>query len=317
MTIGYIKNTFVLIIMSSESKSSPLFSYKIINWILLILCAIIWGFSYFLIKHALFGFEPMQVAVLRILAGGIALLPLVFFAFKKIPCGKYKYVFICAMAGSGLPIYLYPLAQTHLDSAVTGIINSLTPLCTYVIGILFFGLANKKMKVIGVLLGLLGAISLVIFKSNAELKADVLFFCVALSAPLLYGVSSNLLKKHLMGLPSFPLTSLMYFMLLIPSIPLFFYTGVPERLQTSEAARVALPYALILGVFGTAVAMSLFNMLIKRADIMFAASVTYLMPIVAIILGVMDNERLGWQDFLGLGLILCGVLLINKNYEKK
>ena len=103
----------------------------------------------------------------------------------------------------------------------------------------------------------------------------------------------------------------MYFLLMLPTIPLLFYSGIAERLQTNEAARHALPYALTLGVFGTAVAMSLFNILIKRADIMFAASVTYLMPIVAIMLGIMDHEQLGWHDYLGLGLILSGVLLIN------
>ena len=263
------------------------------------------------------GFEPMQVAVLRIMAGGLALLPLVYLAFKKIPFNKYWYVFVCGLAGSGIPIYLYPLAQTHIDSAVTGIINSMTPLCTYIIGILFFGLVNKTHKLIGVLIGLCGAVSLIVFKPNSEFKADVFFFSVALLAPLLYGFSSNFLKKHLMGLPSLPLTSLMYFMLLLPSIPLLFYTGIPDRIQTSEEARHALPYALLLGVFGTAVAMSLFNILIKRADIMFAASVTYLMPVVAIVIGIMDHEVLGWNDFLGLGLIFCGVLLINKNQIRK
>jgi drug/metabolite transporter (DMT)-like permease len=303
--------------MADKAKSSFQFSFRFVNWILLLSCAIIWGFSYFLIKHALTGFQPMQVAVLRILAGGIALLPFIIIAFKKIPFDNYGYVFICALAGSGIPIYLYPLAQTHLDSAVTGIINSLTPLCTYVIGILFFGLAGRRIKSIGIALGLLGAASLILFKPNAELNADVFFFCIALAAPLLYGFSSNFLKKHLMGMPSLPMTSLMYFMLLLPSIPLLFYTEIPETLQSSEAAKAALPYAIILGVFGTAVAMSLFNILIKRADIMFAASVTYLMPVVAIILGILDGEKLGWNDYLGLGLILTGVLLINGKWSKK
>lgn len=302
--------------MAPNTKFASDYSNKFINWVLLILCAIIWGFSYFLIKHALMGFEPMQVAVIRIMSGGLVLLPLVFIAFKKIPLDKYWYVFVCGLAGSGIPIYLYPLAQTHIDSAVTGIINSMTPLCTYVIGILFFGLANKTHKLAGVLIGLCGAVSLIVFKSNSEFKADVFYFCVALLAPLLYGFSSNYLKRHLTGLPSLPLTSLMYFLLLLPTLPLVFYTEIPERLETSEAAKQALPYAMILGIFGTAVAMSLFNILIKRAEIMFAASVTYLMPIVAILIGIIDGEKLGWHDYFGLGLILAGVLLINSKFKE-
>lgn len=285
---------------------------KAINWALLVVCAIIWGFSYFLIKHALLGFKPIQVADLRMLAGGITLLPFLYLAFKKVPINKYIYVFICSIIGSGIPIYLYPLAQTHISSSITGIINSLTPLCTYLIGVLFFRLPNKKMKLMGVLVGLVGAVSLILFKPQKELKADIFFLCIALAVPFMYGLSSNVLKKHLMGIPSLPLTAMMYFMLLLPSIPLFFIAEVPHQLKTVPLAKEALPYALLLGVFGTAVAMSLFNILIQRAHIMFAASVTYLMPVVAIVLGIIDKENIGWHEYLGLGLILLGVVLMNR-----
>lgn len=297
--------------MDSATTLEPKNSSKVVNWLLLIACALIWGFSYFLIKHALMGFEPIQVADLRMLSGGLALLPFIFLAFKKIPFNKFFFVFICALIGSGIPIYLYPLAETHISSSVVGVINSLTPLCTYIIGILFFKLPNKRLKLIGVLIGLLGAISLFVFKSATELKADLFYFFIALTVPFMYGLSSNLLKKHLWGIPSLPLTAMMYFMLLIPSIPLFFATSIPQQISTHLEAKEALPYALFLGVFGTAVAMSLFNMLIQRVNIMFAASVTYLMPVVAIIIGLIEKENIGWHEFLGFGLILGGVVLIN------
>lgn len=231
--------------MPQVTPTEQSFSYKAINWALLIFCAIVWGFSYYLIKHALTGFEPMELATVRIISSGIVLLPFMFAAFKKIPSNKYLFVLVCALAGNGIPLYLYPLAQTHISSSVTGIVNSLTPLCTYVIGIFFFSLTNTKMKSIGVMLGLLGAVSLVVFKSQAELKADFFFLCMALLAPISYGINGNVLKKYLSGLPSLPLTSMMYFMMMIPSIPILLYTGVPGKIQTSEAAQEALPYALL------------------------------------------------------------------------
>jgi drug/metabolite transporter (DMT)-like permease len=303
--------------MSRHQADERSFTYKAVNWALLIFCAIVWGFSYFLIKHALHGFAPVQLAVIRIISSGIVLLPFLFMAFRKIPWNKYLFVFVCAIAGNGLPLYLYPLAQTHISSSITGIINSLTPLFTYIIGVIFFGLTGSRMKTTGIIIGLLGAVSLVLFKSQAELKAEGLFIVVALLAPVSYGINGNVLKKHLTGLPSLPLTSLMYFMMLIPSLPVLFYTGVPEQLKTNEAARDALPFALCLGVIGTAVAMSLFNILIKRTHIMFAASVSYLMPVVAILLGIFDNEQIGWHEFLGLTLILAGVILINRMPAEK
>jgi len=91
--------------------------------------------------------------------------------------------------------------------------------------------------------------------------------------------------------------------------------SIPQQISTHPGAKEALPYALLLGVFGTAVAMSLFNMLIQRVNIMFAASVTYLMPVVAIIIGLVEKENIGWHEFLGLGLILGGVILINRAKE--
>jgi drug/metabolite transporter (DMT)-like permease len=294
-----------------RQKIKETFSFHALNWILLILCTIIWGFSYFFIKHSLTGFQPIEVLSLRALAAGITLLPFVYTAFKKIPKEKYGYVFLCTLLGNGIPMYLYPLAQTHISSSVAGIVNSLTPLCVYIIGIFFFHLHNTRLKLIGVVVGLLGAVCLIVFKPSAELKADFFFLCVALTAPIMYGISSNFLKKHLSGLPGIPLTAMMYLMLLPGAIALFFNCDIPHKIATNEAAQQALPYTLMLGVLGTALAMSLFNVLIKRAHIMFASSVSYLMPLVAVMLGVIDNERLASFEIFGLVLILVGVILIN------
>lgn len=299
--------------LSTEPKKD---GRQVVNWILLISCAIIWGFSYFLIKHALEGFHPMEVAGIRMFSGGIVLLPFLYQAFKKIPKEKYLWVFVCALIGSGIPIYLYPLAQTHISSSVTGIINSLTPLFTFLIGVLFFRLQNNYLKLAGVFLGLIGAIFLVVFKPSADFRGDLLFFLIALSVPIMYGYSSNILKKHLQGLPSLPLTSLMYFMLLIPASLYLYQANVYQKITSDTAAWNALPYAVLLGVFGTAVAMSLFNILIQRTQIMFAASVTYLMPVVAVLIGFVDGEIITWYHMCGLSLILIGVVIINSAKEK-
>jgi drug/metabolite transporter (DMT)-like permease len=290
-------------------------AYKLANWALLILCSVIWGFSYYFIKHSLIAFDPIQVTTIRAVSAGVILVPFVIVAFLKIPRSKYGFVLICAIVGNGLPMYIYPLAQTHISSALTGIINSLTPLCTYFIGILFFRMQNTALKLTGVLLGLAGVSGLIFFRPAAQLNADLFYLGVALIAPVLYGLNANLLKKYLMGMPAVPLTALMYFFLMVPAGIMFFYTEVPEQIQTHSSAKSSLIHALLLGVLGTAVAMSLFNILIKRADIMFAASISYLMPVVAVLLGVLDNETLAFYEITGLLLILAGVLMINLQYK--
>lgn len=295
-----------------RQKIKETFSFHALNWILLLLCTLIWGFSYFFIKHSLTGFNPLEVLSLRAVSAGIALLPFVWPAIKKIPKEKYGYVLLCTVVGNAIPMFLYPFAQTHISSAVAGIVNSLTPLCVYLLGILFFGLQNTKLKFVGVIMGLMGAVSLVLFKPGSELRAEFFYLCVALLAPVMYGISSNFLKTKLSGLPGIPLTAMMYFMLLPPAIWLFFYCGLPHKIATSSAAREALPYAILLGVLGTAVAMSLFNVLMRRAHLMFATSVSYLMPLVAVMLGIFDHEVLAWYELTGLVLILGGVILINR-----
>lgn len=261
------------------------------------------------------GFTPGEVAGLRLFFGALALSPFVFFAFKKIPLAKYKYVLICAVVGNWLPALLYPVAQTRISSSVTGIINSLTPLCTYFIGITFFGLRYHRLKLVGILFGFLGAVSLILFKPTAQLTTDLAFLFIALSVPFMYGLNSNVIKRHLTHLPAVPLTAIMYFIFLLPGIPMLLRTGVPEKVATVESARGALPYVILLGVFATALAMSLFNILLKRAPVMFAASATYLMPVVALLLGILDHEQVGLPEFLGLTLILSGVIIINRVKE--
>lgn len=298
--------------MVPVSQGSESFSYKVLNWIILLSCALIWGCSYYLIKKGLTGFDPMQIVSIRIVAAATVLIPFLFFALKKITFNKFPYVLLCALLGNGIPIYLYPLAQTHISSSVAGITNSLTPLCTYAIGILFFGMENKKGKLIGVLLGLMGVVFLLLLKPQAEFKADILFLGIALLAPIMYGFNNNVLKKHLANLPSIPLTALIYAMLLIPSLALFFLTDVPEDLKWSAPAQRAFPYVLVLGIFGTAVAISLINILIRRTHIMFASSSAYFMPLMAVLIGFIDGEEIGWNELSGMALILGGVLLINR-----
>lgn len=297
--------------MNSNSEKET-FSYHAINWLLLISCALIWGCSYYLIKQGLHGFEPMEIAGIRIVAAGLCLFPFLLPALRAIPFQKYPMILISALLGYGLPIYLYPLAQTHISSSMAGIINSLTPLCTYLIAILFFNMAGNRRKLGGVLIGMSGVVSLIVFKPQAEFSSELIFIFVALANPLLYGLNNNIRKSYLDDLDSLPLTSLIFGILLVPSLIFVFTSRIPEKLFTSEAAQQAVWYVVLLGVFGTAVAMTLINILIRRVDIMFATTVTYLMPVVAVGIGFYDHEQIGWYELLGLGLILTGVILINR-----
>ena len=107
-------------------------------WLILIFLSIIWGTSFILIKKSLLAFNPVEVATLRISLSGIAFLPFFLYHVRKLEWHRWWFYLIIALTGSGIPAILYATAQTHLSSATSGILNSITPIFTLLIGIVFF-----------------------------------------------------------------------------------------------------------------------------------------------------------------------------------
>lgn len=288
-----------------------------ISWLLLILLTLIWGFSYFFIKHSLTGFTPTQISVLRMIISAVAMIPFLPAAYRSLPRDKYNFIFICGIIGSFLPAFLYPFAQQKISSSVAGIINAFTPICTYAIGIAFYQVAKEKNKILGSIVAFLGAVILILFKPNASLKADVFYLLVAFTVPFLYGFNGNTLKVNMKDLSGIHVTAFMYLFMAIICIPIAFYSGAFAQIPIAMAQDNSFYHLIALSVLGSALAMALFNILVKRVHILFAASVTFLMPIVSVMVGVFDGESLRWNDWIGLLCILVGVLLINNIIKPK
>ena len=123
----------------------------------------------------------------------------------------------------------------------------------------------------------------------------------------------NIIKKHLGEVNS--ITSTVWAMMFIGPIAgvyLFTFTDFTFRLATNPNALNSLGYVCILAIFGTAISVIIFNVLIKNTNALFASSVTYLIPIVAMTWGIFDNEEVMPMHFAWIGLILLGVYLVNK-----
>lgn len=282
-----------------------------LDWLLLIILTIIWGFSYYFIKHSLTDFNPTQVASLRMVISALALCPFLPWAFRQLNLNNLSPVIIVAVVGSLLPAFLYPFAQQKISSSVAGIVNAFTPICTFAIGIFFFKLKNEKSKQIGTLIALAGALCLVVLKPTASLHAEAFYLFVAFSVPVLYGFNGNIIKSKLSGIPGIPLTAMIYFIALLVSIPLAWISGAFEQIPKAMATGNSFYHLLALSLLGSALAMTLFNILVQRVHVLFAASVTYLMPIVSLVVGYFDDEKIGLNDLMGLLGILTGVLIIN------
>jgi drug/metabolite transporter (DMT)-like permease len=281
-------------------------------WSLLALLAVIWGSSFILVKKSLVIFDASQVGSLRIGAAFLFFLPFVLINLKKIPFQKAHIFLLVGCLGNLFPAYLFSLAGSKLDSGVSGALNSTTPLFTLIVGGLFFGNKITSKQTIGIVLGFVGALLLILAGATGFNFNVYALYVVA--ATVFYGLNLNITKKYLTGLDltPFQITSFIFTTIGPIALIILFSGDFLQKAKNPEAIAPLL-YGVLLGVMGSAIAMVLFNRLIQMTSAVLASSVTYLIPIVAIIWGIIDGETIQIQHFLGMGIILVGVYLVNKS----
>lgn len=281
-----------------------------IRYFYLIVLSLIWGSSFILMKKGLEVFSYEQVAALRLFITFIVLTPFVFSALKKIKRKHYVPILVAALFGSGIPAFLFTLAQTYLDSSFVGILNSLTPLFTFCIGIIIFNQKYHKINLLGVFIGLIGAIFLSLNNLNQSISINIYVYLVVF-ASLLYAISANVIKRYLYDLDSTDITSIV-FLIVGPLSGVYIFSTDFIVLFDNNKAFESLAYITILAIICTALAGVMFYKLIKISSPTFATSVTYLIPIVALFWGFIDGEKLIGQYFVGVALIFSGLYLVNK-----
>ena len=283
---------------------------NVANWSIMILLAFIWGSSFILMKKGLHIFSYTQVADLRMSLAWLSLLPLVWSQLKKTPAHFWIPLAVVGLFGNGIPAFLFTKAQTQLDSSLTGILNALVPLFTLLIAVFVFKIKVKWHNILGILIGLTGAIWLVAGDGVVMENAHYAWFVVV--ATICYAISLNTIKNYLGELNPIHITGLAFFFVGPPTLIHLFSTDFLEIMNTQEKAWGALGYIFILAVIGTSMAVAIFNKLVARTTAIFASSVTYLIPIFAIMWGVIDGEQIALQHILGTAIIFAGIYLVNK-----
>ena len=281
-------------------------------WILLGLLGLVWGSSYVLIKKGLEAFDPEQVACLRISITALAFSPIFVVNFKKIDWSKLKYFAIVGFAGSFFPAFLFSFAQTQISSSITGVLSSLTPLFTLALGILFFKTPFFWPKVAGVLVGLAGAILLIVFGKEAGVDGNIWYGLLVVLGSLLYASSANTVGSHLQDMDALMISAVSFILIGIPAVTYLFYTDFTSVLIEKENGWAALGYISILSLFGTFIATVVFFKLVQMTDAVFSSTVSYLIPIVAIMWGAVVGEPITFYHLIGMLLILSGVYISKK-----
>jgi drug/metabolite transporter (DMT)-like permease len=292
---------------------------KWLKYTLLGVLALIWGSSFVMMKEGLKSFTAMQVATYRIFSAGIILLPLVIRQIRKLEKADIKYAIVSGFVGNALPAFLFAYAQTQVNSSLTGSLNSLTPLFTMLFSVLVFNIAVTRRQVIGIFIGLIGAITLILAKSvSSDEETNYLYTLPIILATILYGLNVNLIKAKLSKYPPLTVTTIPLASISIFAFFMLFMTGIPDFSGPADPQMYrSLGSVLVLGVFGTALALLLFNRLLQMSSPVFASSVTYLIPIVAMVAGFWQGERIFAGHIVGLVFILFGIYLVNRKKKQK
>jgi len=262
-------------------------------------------------KEGLLHLSAFQVASLRIVFSGIVLLPTALKHFKKISSDKLWIIFLSGVLGSLLPAYLFCIAETRIDGALAGTLNSLTPIFVIVTGALFFSSKTNSNKLLGIFIAFTGSILLLFSKGNVLQSQYMEYVSFVIIATICYGFNVNMVYKYLHHIGSLQIASIALVSNAIPAMAVLYFTGYFNLPLTDSGVLYSTGFAALLGIFGTAIASILFYVLIKKAGAIFASMVTYGIPIIANFWGIIYGEEVGWKQFGCLFLILSGVFIAN------
>lgn len=282
------------------------------KWYLLGFLGCVWGSSFILMQLGLKGVNSVQMGSLRILFAGLFLILVGYKELAKIPLYKWKFIVLTSLCGTFFPVYLFALALSKIDGSVSSILNSLTPLNTLIVGLLFFGASVQRRQVFGVIIGFVGCLLLVLFGEGSNTTENYYYALLILLASLFYGINVNLIKKYLSDLKPLTISTGNFVVIFIPALVVLYFSDF-FVIASQEKVLTSLGYIAILGVIGTGLSNILFFKLIQLSSPVFAASVTYIIPVVAILLGYFFmNESLNFIQACGAFIVLLGVYLSSR-----
>lgn len=282
---------------------------------ILMVLAFVWGSSFILMKIGLKSFSPEQAGALRILLASLVLLPISLKQLKNLQQKDLKSLLIAGFIGSFFPAFLFMKAETQIDSSLAGMLNSLTPVFTLIVGMLFHQTAFRWLQTVGLSLGLAGATGLILAGDGFHIGTVNSYAFYIVLATCFYAISINRIKAKLSHLNGIQVTSLS-FLFIGPVALIYLLTTNFAPVLANPEWPVHLLALAALGIVGTAMAMLLMNSLIRHSSAVAASSVTYIIPIFAIMWGVLDGEKVTVLHLVCMGLILSGVYLISRKSAK-
>ncbi len=287
-------------------------SKSVYDYLILLLLAFIWGSSFILIKKGLVALSPYQVAAVRICITALCFLPFVIAHWKEIDWSKLWLFLLVGLTGTALPSVLFPLAQTEISSSLSGILNSLTPIFTFTIGIQFFRQPLNKKSLVGLLIAFIGVVLLFLQGQSSSTNGNILFGLFAIIGTICYALNVNCIKQFFQKTRALIISAVSFTMVGPIGLGMLLVTNGPQQIMTHEDGMASLGYVTLLAVFSTVISTVIFFRLVQKTNPVFAASVSYVTPVIAIFWGILDGEFFSWEQLISVALILSGVYMIKR-----
>jgi len=289
---------------------------KTIDYILLVILALIWSSAFFNIKIATYSYGPVTIAFLRILFGAIPVVSLCLFKKIKIEAFSkdWHWFALIGMVNLVIPFFLIAYGVQKVQSNLAAILMASTPLSATVLA--HFFTSNEKInykKIFGVLLGFSGIVFLfsdnILINDNNFLSALIIFFAST------FYVIGGLLTLKISNKKNENVTASILIWGAIFLIPVTAFTEKPWNLNPSIDSTISVVY---LGVVATGLAWLLRFRILKTNGLVFQAQVAYLIPIFGIILGyIFLNELITPKVLISVVAVIIGIYLVKKSNSKK
>ena len=279
---------------------------------------VVWGCSFIFIKLGLEFLTPFGVAFVRCALGAITLLIVVKIKRIKLPSDKstWRKLWILAMLLNVIPGILFAYAEVYVTSVLAGIINATTPLATLIVMMIAFREERLKVEqIIGLIIGAIGVmVVLGIWQGVGENQlTGVIALLIAVTC---YGISFPYTVRNIipLGLKPEAAATTQLVMAAITLLPFYLFDGISQdNYRTSSLLAM-----LALGILGSGVAYIWNFSIIAAAGSSIASSVTYLTPVVAIIVGwVFLGEALSWFEPVGALLVIIGAATSQGRFNRK
>ena len=277
------------------------------DWLLLLFPGLIWGSSFFFIAEGLDAFQPALITPLRVLFGFLALVALPQ-SRKHIPIKDLPSIALLGVFWIAIPLSLFPFAEQHVSSSVTGMLNGATPLFVIAVASMIHKSFPHRNQVLGLLVGFCGVLLIAIPTANKN-SSSAFGVILIMCALCCYGIALNLAVPLQQKYGALPVVVRAQAVALILTAP-FGIAAIPS----SSFAWHSLFAMVALGVGGTGIAHALFTTLAGRVGSTRASVTNFIMPVVALFLGaIIRDEVVAGLSLAGCGVALAGAFLTNRS----